>query len=48
MAVFLASVMIILGYMVAIAMARRGFDLSGDLKIQADPLFALVNPLGRL
>lgn len=47
-AVFLAPVMIILGYRVAIAMARRGFDLSGDLKIQADPLLALVNPLGDL
>jgi hypothetical protein len=47
-AVSLAPVMIILGYVVAITMARRGFDLSGDLKIQADPLLALVNPLGDL
>jgi hypothetical protein len=30
------------------AMARRGFDLSGDLHIEADPLRALVNPLGDL
>ena len=44
----LATVMITLGYMVAIAMARRGFDLSGDLGIDADPLPGLVNPLGDL
>jgi hypothetical protein len=47
-AVFLAPVMIVLGYLVAIAMARRGFDLSGDLNIGADPLLGLVNPLGDL
>ena len=29
-------------------MARRGFDLSGDLGIDADPLLGLVNPLGDL
>jgi hypothetical protein len=28
--------------------ARRGFDLSGDLHIEADPLRGLVNPLGDL
>src|SRR6202521_1158430 len=44
----LAPVMISLGYVVAIAMARRGFDLSGDLGIAADPLLGLVNPLGDL
>jgi len=47
-AIFLAPAMIVLGYLVAITMARRGFDLSGDLKIEADPLLALVNPLGDL
>jgi hypothetical protein len=47
-AIFLAPAMIVLGYLVAIAMARRGFDLSGDLEIEADPLLALVNPLGDL
>jgi len=36
-AVLLALVMVVLGYMAAIAMARRGFDLSGDLQIQAIP-----------
>jgi hypothetical protein len=47
-AVFLAPVMIVLGFMTAIVMARRGFDLSGDLHIEADPLLGLVNPLGDL
>jgi len=47
-AVALAPVMIVLGYMTAIAMARRGYDLSGDLHIEADPLLGLVNPLGDL
>jgi hypothetical protein len=45
---FLAPAMIASGYMVAIAMARRGFDLSGDLGIDSDPLLGLVNPLGDL
>jgi uncharacterized membrane protein YozB (DUF420 family) len=44
----LAPAMIVSGYMVAITMARRGFDLSGDLGIDADPLLGLVNPLGDL
>jgi hypothetical protein len=47
-AVFLAPAMIVFGYMVAITMARRGFDLTGDLHIEADPLLGLVNPLGDL
>jgi hypothetical protein len=46
--VFLAPVMIVLGYKTVIVMARRGFDLSGDLHIQADPLLGIVNPLGDL
>ena len=47
-AVFLAPLMIVLGYATAITMARRGFDLSGDLHIEADPLLGLVNPFGDL
>ena len=47
-AVFLSPVIIVLGYMTAVAMARRGFDLSGDLHIESDPLLGLVNPLGDL
>jgi hypothetical protein len=47
-AMFLAPIMIVLGYMTAITMARRGFDLSGDIHIDTDPLLGLVNPLGDL
>ncbi len=47
-AVFLAPVILVLGYMTAITMARRGFDLSGDLHIEADPLLGMINPLGDL
>src|SRR6266851_2454543 len=36
-AVSLAPVVIVLGYMTAIAMPRRGYGLSGDLHIEADP-----------
>jgi hypothetical protein len=45
-AAMLAALMIISGYLVAITMARRGYDLSGDLHIEADPLFGIINPLG--
>jgi hypothetical protein len=41
----LAIAMIVLGYMSSIAMVRRGFDLSGDLNVKADPLFNLIFPL---
>jgi hypothetical protein len=47
-AALLAVAMIVLGYMTAIAMVRRGFDLSGDINAQADPLFQLVFSLGDL
>jgi hypothetical protein len=47
-AMFLAPVIIVLGYVTAITMARRGFDLSGDLHIEADPLLGIVNPIGDL
>jgi hypothetical protein len=40
--------MIVLGYASVIAMGRRGFDLSGDLGIAADPLAFMVLPLGDL
>jgi hypothetical protein len=47
--VVLAVLMVISGYTTAVAMARRGYDLSGDL-IQAtsDPLALLVFQLGDL
>ena len=41
----LASVMVVLGYETTISMARRGFDLSGDLGIQSDPLAGMAFPL---
>jgi hypothetical protein len=44
----LAPAMIITGYATSIAMARRGFDVSGDLAVEGDPLGALVFPLGDL
>ena len=44
----LAVLMIVSGYRGAIAMARRGFDLSGDLNSSADPLGFMVFQLGDL
>lgn len=44
---FLAVLMVLSGYITAIAMARRGFDLSGDLiQGNSDPLELLVFQLG--
>jgi hypothetical protein len=40
--------MIVSGYLTAVAMARRGFDLSGDLNVRADPLALLVFQLADL
>jgi hypothetical protein len=44
----LVPAMIATGYAASIAMARRGFDVSGDLAVEGDPLGALVFPLGDL
>ena len=41
----LAAAMIVLVYSVTIEMARRGYDLSGDLAAQRDPLAAIGFPL---
>lgn len=41
----LAMTMVLLGYQVAITMARRGYDLSGNLDAQIDPLAAIAFPL---
>lgn len=46
--VVLALAMLVSGYATAIAVGRRGFDLSGDLNVAADPLAYLVFPLGDL
>jgi hypothetical protein len=45
---FLAVLMVVTGYTTAVAMARRGFDLSGDLNAAADPMMPLVFQLGDL
>jgi hypothetical protein len=47
-AALLAVSMIVSGYLTSLAMARRGFDLSGDANAQADPFFKLVFSLGDL
>lgn len=45
----LAILMVVSGYLTAISMARRGFDLSGDLiQENGDPLALLVFQLGDL
>jgi hypothetical protein len=41
---FLAAAMVVVGYCAAIAMTRRGFDLSGDLGLPTDPL----GPVGQI
>jgi len=46
--VLLAAMMVVTGYHTSIAMARRGYDLSGDLNAAADPLGLLVFQLGDL
>lgn len=43
-AVFVLPLMVILGYATTAAMVRRGFDLSGDLRIEHDPLYESVFP----
>lgn len=41
----LAAAIVVLGSQTTISMARRGFDLSGDLGIRSDPLAAIAFPL---
>jgi hypothetical protein len=45
-AVFLAALMVPLAYITPAAMVRRSFDLSGDLRIDHDPLFESIFPFG--
>src|SRR3954452_4905107 len=47
-ALLVAAAMIPLGYETCIAMVRRGFDISGDLRAERDPAFEVVFPLGDL
>ena len=43
-----AALMVPLGYGTSISMVRRGFDLSGDLRIDHDPASGVIFPLGDL
>jgi hypothetical protein len=45
---FVLAMMIPVGYATTAAMVRRGFDLSGDLRIDHDPLSESIFPLGDL
>ena len=45
---FILALMIPLAYATTVVMVRRGFDLSGDLKIDHDPLAASIFPFGDL
>jgi hypothetical protein len=45
---FILAVMIPLAYATSVSMVRRGFDLSGDLRIENDPLYEFIFPFGDL
>jgi hypothetical protein len=45
-AAIVAAVMIPLAYATCFAMVRRGFDLSGDLRVEHDPAYEVIFPLG--
>jgi hypothetical protein len=45
---FLALALVITGYATNIAMGRRGYDLSGDLHNEIDPIAAMAIPLANL
>jgi hypothetical protein len=47
-AVFFLALMLPLAYMTTVAMLRRGFDLSGDLRIDHDPFYESIFPFGDL
>jgi hypothetical protein len=47
-AAFVLALMIPLGYATTVIMVRRGFDLTGDLRIDHDPLFESIFPFGDL
>jgi hypothetical protein len=46
--VLVLPLMITSAYATTVAMARRGFDLSGDLRIDHDPLYECVFPFSNL
>lgn len=45
---FALALMIPVGFATTVAMVRRGFDLSGDLRIDHDPLYESIFPFGDL
>jgi hypothetical protein len=45
-AIFLVALMVPLAYITTAAMVRRSFDLSGDLRIDHDPLYESIFPFG--
>jgi hypothetical protein len=45
---FVLALMVPLSYVTTVAMVRRGFDLSGDLRIDPDPLFESIFQFGDL
>jgi hypothetical protein len=45
---FVLALMVPLSYVATVAMVRRGFDLSGDLRIDSDPLFESIFQFGDL
>lgn len=47
-ATFVLGLMVPVGYATTVAMVRRGFDLSGDLRIDHDPLYESIFPFGDL
>lgn len=47
-AIGLAILLVGTGYITVVEQTRRGFDLSGDLNVKADPAGAAVFPLGDL
>lgn len=46
--IFVLALMVPLGYTTTISMVRRGFDLSGDLRVDHDPSYEAVFPLCNL
>ena len=44
----LAVAVVIVGYFTVVELTRRGFDLSGDLNVKADPVREAVFPMGDL
>ena len=48
LSIFVLALMVPVGYTTTISMVRRGFDLSGDLRVDHDPSYEAVFPLCNL